>query len=433
MTESHNYKYTSSKIHVIINIFILFGFILILTATLYSREFSGPDGPSSFIFARFFSGFRWIDVVIISFSGFVFLFYTPFVLKRKSSYLYSWRMGSYVLAPLILFTYSIIISMIYGMAHGGRQLFFEWRAIALGVMFATGFRLVLSRIVLKGVSLYTIARIIFYIVSVHSLLLIVKWVKSGGVPPYNGPVFDGPTLSNAVAATSLGVALVFRRKTKNLQDIFDMMLVIVNILLVLTALRRTYWGELSVVAAVGFFFLRHSRLKIVLLMGLGVLVFTYIVPKNVQILRIESIIHFYNIRNPYASTNIGHLEDVKDAYYQVKNSPIWGIGLGTTYITIYTEWKKVSWGVHNGPLHVWLRFGLLGLVSYLWFHWRVLRFLWVHRKLSLSASLMAYWIGIFVPPLFFSPWPYGALQNTMLLGVLFALVDVEVAFFANKV
>jgi hypothetical protein len=34
--------------------------------------------------------------------------------------------------------------------------------------------------------------------------------------------------------------------------------------------------------------------------------------------------------------------------------------------------------VHNAPLHVWLKYGLAGLICYVWFHFAVFR--WLHRR-----------------------------------------------------
>ncbi|WP_423815917.1 O-antigen ligase family protein [Rhodothermus bifroesti] len=286
------------------------------------------------------------------------------------------------------------------------------------------------RIFLSSGHFYRVAYSIFILISLHSLLLLGRWAWFGGVPPFNGPTFDGPTLSNAVAGVSLGVAIFLgKRNQKRLWRLTIPFLIASNAALVLLAWRRTYWMELLITIGVLTILYNRNRLRIIGFATISVVVILLTFPKEAIWARVMSAVNLFDETNPYSSTNIGHVEDVLDAMLQIQRSPILGIGLGTTYETIYTRWKTESWGVHNGPLHVWLRFGLLGLLAYLWFHWRVISFLWSHRQLVLTRGLLAYWLGIFIPTLFFSPWPYGALQNTLLLGVLFALVDVEVTYW----
>ena len=57
-----------------------------------------------------------------------------------------------------------------------------------------------------------------------------------------------------------------------------------------------------------------------------------------------------------------------------------GIGLGRSFATLrIQDWKEESVMVHNAPLHVWLKYGLLGLACYVWFHLAMFR--WLYRRL----------------------------------------------------
>ena len=69
-----------------------------------------------------------------------------------------------------------------------------------------------------------------------------------------------------------------------------------------------------------------------------------------------------------------------------------GIGLGTSYPTWHIRhWKPESVMVHNAVLHVWLKYGLAGLLCYLWFHVALLR--WLYRgyehRLSTTKHFLA--------------------------------------------
>lgn len=402
--------------------FVLSIVLIEVIVVLFSREFSGPDGSSSSFYSSIIFNFRWIDIVLLTTSIYILLLIVCFKGRKI------WKaMGSSLRFPIFLFGVSIAISFVYGLTHGGKNLFYEWRAIALGMLVGTVFRAFLSQWYL-----YIMAYSVFLAISVHSFFLVVKWAWLGGVPPFNGPVFDGPTLSNAVAAFAIGTALFLSGSKDKLIRNITYMFMFINVLLVISALRRTYWMELFLVTVVIFLLWRSKRIKfylfsmLVALVVLGVSVEDLVEKSK---MRVFSMAYFFDTANHYASTNIDHLNDVLDAILQIHNSPIFGIGLGTVYQTTFATWKTESWGVHNGPLHVWLRFGLLGLLAYLWFHFRVVRFLWTYRQLVLTRALLAYWVAIFIPPLFFSPWPYGALQNTLLLGILFALVDAEITYW----
>ena len=416
-TSRANYRVRASVLGV--GLLILLG---LLGLVLFSREYSGPDGPPSPLYAKHIFGFRLVDVLILFISSSLFLIVSQRRLKVWG------KLARATAVPLLLFGVAILLSIIYGFMHGGTQLFYEWRDLALGFLLGSAFRSCLRRN-----NLFSVAHGLFALVSLHSLALMVRWFLLGGVPPYNGPVFDGPTLDNAVAMVSFGVALYYlaaqRRRSSGLWVRYGLPLLIgANAMLVLFAFRRTYWIEFLVNISLIFLLFRATRKWVIPVILTGVLGLYLLFPGGAVWGRLESILHFFDTDNPYATTNLDHLADVLDAIEQIQKSPLFGIGLGTAYETHYATWKSVSWGVHNGPLHVWLRFGLLGLLAYLWFHWRVFVLLWRYRGLALTRALLSYWLAIFIPPLFFSPWPYGALQITALLGTLFALVDAEIEY-----
>src|SRR5439155_5279924 len=92
--------------------------------------------------------------------------------------------------------------------------------------------------------------------------------------------------------------------------------------------------------------------------------------------RAQSLNPLADSSSPYATTNEDHVGDVLDAFDQVKSHPILGIGLGRAYKTYrISEWKTESVEVHNGLLHVWVFYGLLGLLAYLLFHSSLFRWL----------------------------------------------------------
>lgn len=103
--------------------------------------------------------------------------------------------------------------------------------------------------------------------------------------------------------------------------------------------------------------------------------------------------------------------------------------------------------VHNAPLHVWMKYGLMGLACYVWFHIAVFRWLWRTQKQSsiekmqfhrvgvmrrraasslavacvITSAALAYLAAQFVVTLGFAPWPYSSLQSTTLIAFVLAM------------
>ena len=127
----------------------------------------------------------------------------------------------------------------------------------------------------------------------------------------------------------------------------------------------------------------------------------------------------------FGADNADHVLDIADAWDQVRQSPVMGIGLGTSYPTWRIKnWKTESVMVHNAPLHVWLKYGLAGLVCYLWFHLALLRWLYRRSKQTSNNAFLnaafAYLAAQFAMTLGFAPWPYSELQLTMLMSFILA-------------
>ena len=107
--------------------------------------------------------------------------------------------------------------------------------------------------------------------------------------------------------------------------------------------------------------------------------------------------------------------DLVDAWEQVRQSPIMGIGLGTSYSTWHIRrWKPESVMVPQRPATCLAQYGLAGLLCYLWFHLALLR--WLYRRSRVQqlphggflGAAFAYLAAQFFMTLGFAPWPYSS-------------------------
>jgi hypothetical protein len=165
--------------------------------------------------------------------------------------------------------------------------------------------------------------------------------------------------------------------------------------------------------------------------------------------RMQSL-DFTTGESEFSQDNPHHVGDLLDAWEQVRQQPLLGIGLGRSYPTVrIQDWKEESVMVHNAPLHVWLKYGLMGLACYVWFHLAAFRWLQQRPKalqMTLSRSersvpygsnadvaqyvppsepvgpgaALVYLAAQFVVSLGFAPWPYSSVQSTILISFVLA-------------
>jgi len=227
-------------------------------------------------------------------------------------------------------------------------------------------------------------------------------------------------------------------------------------LLVLLCFRRTFWAELGVATGLLLLVERRQRgLKLLLALGAFIAVAAMMGPSFYE--RMQSM-DFTSDETEFSQGNPDHVGEVLDAWEQVERHPVLGLGLGRSFQTLrIQEWKEESVMVHNAPLHVWLKYGLLGLVCYAWFHLAAFRWLWrelrdheptgkmqlpqLRRQLQTASrgmttkrdearavaakpmvgAALVYLAALFVVSLGFTPWPFSSLQSTTLIAFVLAM------------
>lgn len=396
--------------------------IFCLLSLVFVAEYqqSGSTATKSIFYMVVGGGFRIIDVIVLCLAlvhGFAV------GCSRKSP-----RMFPRNLTLLIsVFCVAIVVSMVYGTERGGQNLFFDWRAIALGIAFY-----LIYRFWTRNVSDARAAVIAFaLVVSLHIGSVFYSYLAGQGASllGIRIPLFDGPSISAFVFAALLGLAM-FSGDSPSRHRWLWLTLSAGAMLLVALCFRRTYWAELVVGVGMLAFNARGRRLRTFAL-PLCMVVVAFAAMGTSFTDRLSSI-DFTRDDVPYSEDNSDHVGDVLDAWAQVRAAPLMGIGLGTSYPTWHIRnWKEESVMVHNAPLHVWLKYGLLGLVLYLAYHLVLLRCLCKHAKTSPPQhraainAVFAYLAAQFIVSLGFTPWPYSAVQSTNLIAFLLAVAFLQ--------
>ncbi len=390
-------------------------FFLPLFSIIFVPEFSRDDALSagSIIYSKAVAGFRYIDLAIIAI---VFIHLVLLCCSRRKLWF-----PQNVLLPGVAFLVCISIAIGYGSSRGGTNFFFDWRGLALGIgMYVVWAFWVQSyydvKFAIKVFAIFLAARI--------SLLYILYLAGYGDtLLGASIPVFDGPIIS-CIAFTAL-FALSYQDTVNQKHRLAVLFLAAAACLLVVLCMRRTYWGELGIGLTILLVLRKRNRVGSLIVMA-AVLALAATLLGSSFSYRLQSL-NVTRADTRFSTDNADHVNDLVDAWDQVRQSPIMGIGLGTAYPTWHIRnWKPESVMVHNAPLHVWLKYGLAGLLCYLWFHLALLY--WLYRQVgassgsnrAFSSAAFAYLAAQFIVTLGFAPWPYSELQLTVLMSFLLA-------------
>jgi hypothetical protein len=374
----------------------------------------------SFLYGPLADGFRVIDAVVL-----VLAMVHGLALgcsrKRRASFPRN-------LALLMLgFGMAIVISLVYGMERGGQNFFFDWRALALGVAFYMVYRFWIQ----NPANARTAIAAFGAVAAVHMAILFLAYAQGRGASllGLRIPLFDGPSLSALVLVSILGLSLSGDGLASQCRWPW-LLLSAGAMLLVALCFRRSYWAELAIGVALLALVSRGRRQRILAtplcVAGIAFLVLGASLPARL------SSIDFTRVDAPYSEDNADHVGDVLDAWVQVRAAPLMGIGLGRSYPTWHIRnWKEESVMVHNAPLHVWLKYGLLGLGFYFAYHLYLFRYLYGQTKRAppstraVVSAVLAYLAAQFIVSLGFTPWPYSAVQSTNLIAFLLAIALVR--------
>lgn len=394
-----------------------------LFSTILLPEFvhEGNGAAGSFVYSKAAAGFRFIDLGIL---GLFFIHLTALACTRRHIV----RFPRALVVPGLAFLFCIVAGVTYGSRHGGSNVFFDWRALALGIclFFVWAFWIRTPFYVASAMRLFA-TYMAMRIVILYALYLTGRGETLFGLPV---PIFDGPALS-AIVFTAL---LAFRYQesvTRSLHRHLWMALAAAACLIVLLCFRRTYWGELAIGTGTLLLLQQRQRVRNLVLIGTMLCLAAIMLGKPFAA-RVQSL-DFMQRDGDFSADNSDHLHDLQDAWDQVRQSPLMGIGLGTAYPTWrIRNWKNESVMVHNAPIHVWLKYGAAGLICYLWFHVALLHWLYVRAKYAAGnrgaflSVAFAYLTAQFVVTLGFVPWPYSELQLTALTSFILAAAFASV-------
>lgn len=392
---------------------------LVVLATWVGREFDGPNMWYPLQIGEIPLQYLLIAGALALLAPLIFS--TPrFSVAAALSSLGLWRWVS-------LGWLALLIALTTGVFGQAPELFADWRNLIVMTLITGAAARWLSSQSWKTSATLDIA--IAY--GVLSIGLVVSYALGQGVSVLGvrSPVFHGPTLFMTVFAAIVCINVWLGGLSNfpsGLRFLIPVAATSASTLIVLS-FRRSFWLALALglIAVFGNHLRQRAipRIRLIgaasLMLGVVCVGFAFLGTER-MIDRLASFVPTSD--NEFAVTNDDHINDVIDALGVVRESPVLGLGIGRYYETnLIADWKASSFEVHNALVHVWLKFGLIGMVAYLGFHLRWIRAAFgangdprIHvvffgTGAYLAAELTATMVGT---------WPYGSVQMSVFHGVI---------------
>jgi O-antigen ligase len=259
--------------------------------------------------------------------------------------------------------------------------------------------------------------------AVYGVDQLLNYARGGGEIAFYGRTTSGDhaTLEFMVAAVGISMAMIRTRRTRFLW----MAGIVVGTAVVILAFRRYAWVELATVFG-AFVMLSgaNRRRYLVSVAAVGVVGIVTVAATWSALdwgSRLASLDPTQTrAENVYATTNQGHIDDILDGWDQVRAHPVTGLGVGVLYHpTRSATWKGEAGMVHNAPIEVWIKFGILGVLIFFAIYFVLFRDIWRRRRRGRISDLLAFGGGAFllgnfvvictVYPWAFSTWEKGIL------------------------
>lgn len=403
------------------------GFVIVVLGGSWAGDEFGADGPASFWFEARVAG---IPLPYLALVG-VLALASPWIIGAprvsvafRLRRLRMWHM-------VVLAWLAIAVSLFLGIVQRASELFADWRNIVVICLVACSVARWLANERWKGLVLVDLA----VGIGLAALLPLIRWVGGGGSNVFSTrtPVFELSRLFLACysAIVLTGIWAYGLSAVSKARGVLIRTAAISSSLLVLLSFRRTFWITLVVgIPAMMWLMRRRGYLRRRRLLGIaavaGALVAVTLVslgPEKVWT-RIGSINPGTDrMENEFSVSNPDHLNDIIDAVRVIGRNPLFGFGIGRFYQTqLIQEWKTTSFEVHDPFVHVWLKFGLLGLVAYAGYYWSAIRAFVMLRRPSVIETLSVSATGVFLGAELvgnaLGTWLEGSVKSSVFLGVL---------------
>ena len=322
---------------------------------------------------------------------------------------------------------AVILGVTAGIYNQTPSPFGDWRDLAIGYLFAFA---LWSTVIKTDRDCLRLAQIFVAILVGYSAYQLLLYASGGGEIAFYGRTTTGDhaSLEFMVAAVGISMAMLRTRRTRWLW----LLGIGVCTAAVVLAFRRYAWVELATVFG-AFVVLSGVNRRRYLMAIAGVAAAGAVTVAltwssldwGARLTSLDPTLT--RAQNVYATTNQGHINDILDGMDEVRAHPVMGLGVGVLYHPTRTaRWKGDAGMVHNGPIEVWIKFGILGVLVFLGTYLILFRDIWRRRRRGRISDLLAfgggsYLLGNFLVIASVYSWPFGAWEKGILVFTLIAM------------
>lgn len=384
----------------------------------YAIKNSGLNYGGSWWDAQKLGPFTPGDAAVFAFA------YVGLLLRLRSGRIHISRRAAWLTG---LGAVAILQGVAVGIYHHTPSPFGDWRDLAVGYLFAFA---LWSTILRTERDCLRFAQLFVFILAAYGGYELLQYASGGGEIAFYGrtPTGDHATLEYMVAAVGISTALLRTGKTRWLWWSG----ILVGTAVVLLAFRRYAWVEIGTVLGAFVVFSGANRRKylvgiagLVLAGGIAIALTWSSLNWSARLASVNPT--QTRSQNVLATTNQGHINDILDGLDQVKARPFLGLGAGVLYHpTRSASWKGEAGMVHNGPIEVWIKFGILGLVVFGATYFVLFREVWRRRNRGRISDMLAFGGGTFLLGNFLViatvyGWPFGTWEKGILIFTVVAM------------
>lgn len=327
----------------------------------------------------------------------------------------------------ILVAIAIASGVVVGISNNTASPFGDWRDLLMGAVFAF---CLWSTVLRSEEGCFRFAQVFVGVITWYAADQLFAYLHGGGEIAFYGrtPDSDHATLEFMVAATALSLAMLRTGRTRWLWGLG----ILLPSAVVVLGFRRYAWVELGIVF--GVFLLLSGRNRGRYIAGIAVVAIAAALAIAVSWNQLQWSERFASLDpwaskqdNALAATNQSHIDDILDGWDQVSTHPILGLGVGVTYIGQRTfKWKGTAGMVHNGPIEIWIKFGVLGMALFFLGYLLIFRSVWKRRHGNNYSDWLAWGAGSFLLANFvitctIYAWPYAVWEKSVLVFSMIAL------------
>ncbi len=342
-------------------------------------------------------------------------------------------------SKIFIFTWLLIIflGVIRGIANGNSTydifLFAEFRTLLLGLCFFYILNKILlnkPKFILELINyfhVFLIVKLIFilpeYIFGSNYILL---WPITAEGYIQNSPSFFGADSDVYIVLFGLFLLVINMVEQKQYNN-KKIILILVYCASIFLSLRR---GPLIGMIILTIYTLYKLNIinKILITYTFGILfsllIFNIKDNSNIIMLFYQRIV---GQDDKVQKSNLGHILDIQDSIKDISESPILGKGVGfrfdLTRMQIQNKDKSIT--AHSGLLQSWVKFGLVGVIFYLYTFLKFIRYKRynLNNSFYLNASIL-FLLSIFIWELFIPPFFQGFRRTVI---VMFAITLIVIA------